>query len=544
MSSLDTECAILKRAIPSIPADPNNTACCGLVAKFMTCENGHITVVSYVWPHVWNTPGLPVLKGGMPDELGSLRNLKVMHFFGNELKGSIPDSYKNLKNLEDFNMFSNQLTGSIPSWIGEWESLWAFNIQRNFFTGSIPDSVGDLRKLKVLHIKENQLSGKIPDSIKALPELKNIILEINRFRGPFPLMNIPADQIETIFILSKFSGLRTLQENCFTDADIPAVYKARVATSNGKFNFTAQRDDCPPLPTIPPPPVTSTQERAISPSSQATESTSSTTLSSSTLALTTFMPFTLEPSEPPNISISLNGTGIITNTGAAANNSDLSAGSSSPNTGLIIGLAVGIALLLLVIGIGIWIIVARKKLQYSRKREGSFAAASVALQPPNTATDGLATSELFQHQQPQQVFYVPATTLPTHATTSERQHLNPSQTDYLRQHETIYRPMHQQRQMYHGRVQGNDVQIFVNPLEGKEKPSKLEKPPLISASEGTAANQKEAEAYFKSVDAKGLVDFETGVVNVGASRRPIPTPRGASLAYQEGDVPPPYLPQT
>ena len=85
--------------------------------------------------------GLPFfnLRGRLPETLGQLKRLRVLHLDHNYLTGPIPRSLTGLQELKAFTARSNDLTGSIPRRLGihkELEDFWLFF---NQLTGTIPE---------------------------------------------------------------------------------------------------------------------------------------------------------------------------------------------------------------------------------------------------------------------------------------------------------------------------------------------------------------------------------------------------------------------
>ena len=59
------------------------------------------------------------LTGMIPDELGNLKNLRVLVITANEIDGAIPEWLGDLSDLESLWLNGNQLSGPIPdrSWV-------------------------------------------------------------------------------------------------------------------------------------------------------------------------------------------------------------------------------------------------------------------------------------------------------------------------------------------------------------------------------------------------------------------------------------------
>ncbi|KAI4329347.1 hypothetical protein L6164_021621 [Bauhinia variegata] len=66
------------------------------------------------------------LHGPVPESLGRLPNLRVVHLDGNHLNGSIPKSLGDMKNLSELRLNDNKLSGSVP--FGR-EMVWRMKIK-------------------------------------------------------------------------------------------------------------------------------------------------------------------------------------------------------------------------------------------------------------------------------------------------------------------------------------------------------------------------------------------------------------------------------
>lgn len=84
-----------------------------------------------------------MLKGSIPDFLGSIYSLREIGFYGNQLSGTIPESVIKLPHLSSFNIQYNQFEGELPVSIvcNLMERRCNFNFNNNFFTGKIPEGI-------------------------------------------------------------------------------------------------------------------------------------------------------------------------------------------------------------------------------------------------------------------------------------------------------------------------------------------------------------------------------------------------------------------
>ena len=128
------------------------------------------------------------LRGAIPSSLGNLTQLQILALHENLLSGQIPAALGNLTELTYLTLHENRLTGSIPTTLGNLTNLTTeLNLSRNQLTGTIPDSLGNLTKLKKLYLFDNQLTGTIPAALGNLTNLTELHLQDNELRGPIPL---------------------------------------------------------------------------------------------------------------------------------------------------------------------------------------------------------------------------------------------------------------------------------------------------------------------------------------------------------------------
>ena len=78
--------------------------------------------------------------------------LAGLHMTYNNLKGTMPSELFTLKNLEILAISENELTGEIPSDIGMLTNLLEFYSYGNKLTGKIPSDIGLLTKMQILTV--------------------------------------------------------------------------------------------------------------------------------------------------------------------------------------------------------------------------------------------------------------------------------------------------------------------------------------------------------------------------------------------------------
>ncbi|XP_052875348.1 receptor kinase-like protein Xa21 [Gossypium arboreum] len=151
----------------------------------------------------------------IPDNLGNLRNLKILTVENNSLtssgmsflfslticrvlenflfcsnpfiSGELPRVVGNLSSsLELFSAYSCNIRGSIPSEIGNLSHLINIELGGNQLKGQIPTTIGGLEELKSLSLDDNKLEGSIPSKLCHLNKLAFLFLTNNKLSGPIP----------------------------------------------------------------------------------------------------------------------------------------------------------------------------------------------------------------------------------------------------------------------------------------------------------------------------------------------------------------------
>ena len=100
-------------------------------------------------------------------------------------------------------LINNQLTGEIPEELGSLTNLRVLNLQYNQLTGEIPAELGNLTILTiltilgVLYLNNNQLTGEIPAELGSLAGLERLFLGGNGLTGCIPggLREVPLNDL-------------------------------------------------------------------------------------------------------------------------------------------------------------------------------------------------------------------------------------------------------------------------------------------------------------------------------------------------------------
>ncbi|XP_059630664.1 LRR receptor-like serine/threonine-protein kinase EFR isoform X2 [Cornus florida] len=166
-------------------------------------------------------PGCQI-KGPIPAEIGSLKNMNRFDLSNNNVNGSIPSTIGGLESLQRLYLDGNKIEGLIPDEICHLHQLGELSLQGNNLLGQIPTCIGNLSHLQLLFLNSNNLSSAIPLSLWTLPNLLLLNLSSNSLGGYLPLEMRMSRVIESIDLslnliggnisqtIGTFQGLRSL----------------------------------------------------------------------------------------------------------------------------------------------------------------------------------------------------------------------------------------------------------------------------------------------------------------------------------------------
>ncbi|KAK8312557.1 hypothetical protein V6Z12_D01G050600 [Gossypium hirsutum] len=128
-----------------------------------------------------------LLSGQLPGLVGNLsRSLRRFDASFCNISGSIPSEIGNLSSLISIVLFDSKLTGTIPTTVGGLKELQSLSLENNKLEGSIPFELCHLNKLAFLFLTNNKLSGPIPACLGNLISLRNLFLGSNMFSSSIP----------------------------------------------------------------------------------------------------------------------------------------------------------------------------------------------------------------------------------------------------------------------------------------------------------------------------------------------------------------------
>lgn len=126
------------------------------------------------------------IKGGIPSQIGNLKNLYDISLKDNQLVGQIPSSVGTLPLLQRLDLSDNNLNGTIPGQICQLKYLNQLLLSRNQIYGSVPNCIGSIVSLRNLYLDSNNLNSSIPSSFWSLTNILDVNLSSNNFHGSMP----------------------------------------------------------------------------------------------------------------------------------------------------------------------------------------------------------------------------------------------------------------------------------------------------------------------------------------------------------------------
>ncbi|XP_051199650.1 uncharacterized protein [Lolium perenne] len=168
------------------------------------------------------------LTGEIPQDIGNLKNLRLLFLYTNQLTGTIPASIGMLPKLRDIRIFENKLSGELPQELGKYSPLGNLEVCNNNLSGPLPESLCANGSLYDIVAFNNSFSGELPKNLGDCVLLNNIMLYNNRFSGKFPAKIWSFPTLTTVMI----------QNNSFTGA-LPATISVnitRIEMGNNQFS--------------------------------------------------------------------------------------------------------------------------------------------------------------------------------------------------------------------------------------------------------------------------------------------------------------------
>ncbi|CAL9186293.1 unnamed protein product [Musa hybrid cultivar] len=125
------------------------------------------------------------LAGYLPDQLGLLADLALLHINSNRFCGTLPRSLRRLALLHELDVSNNRLAGPFPDVVLRLPSLKYLDLRFNEFEGAVPPQLFD-KDLDAIFINHNRFAFDIPDNIGNSP-----VSVIAEAANPAPMWVVP-----------------------------------------------------------------------------------------------------------------------------------------------------------------------------------------------------------------------------------------------------------------------------------------------------------------------------------------------------------------
>jgi Leucine-rich repeat (LRR) protein len=137
-----------------------------------------------------------------------LTNLIFLDLAWTGLGGKIPDSIGQLRKLEVLHLEHNNMSGELPTALSKCTSLRTISLRNNNFQGELAKvNFSTLSNLRALDLCSNNFTGTVPESIYSCSNLTALRLSVNKFHGQL------SKRIENL----KFLTFLSLTQNNFTN---------------------------------------------------------------------------------------------------------------------------------------------------------------------------------------------------------------------------------------------------------------------------------------------------------------------------------------
>ncbi|KAM7276674.1 hypothetical protein ACFE04_018540 [Oxalis oulophora] len=146
------------------------------------------------------------LAGYLPEELGYLADVALIHFNSNRFCGTVPHSFRKLNLLYELDLSNNRFAGPFPHVVLEMPSLKYLDLRFNEFEGKVPEALFN-KDLDAIFINNNRFSFALPENIGNSP-VSVIVLANNMFNGCLPpsLGKMLGNVRELILMNNKFQA--------------------------------------------------------------------------------------------------------------------------------------------------------------------------------------------------------------------------------------------------------------------------------------------------------------------------------------------------
>ncbi|KAL5864839.1 hypothetical protein ACOSQ3_002353 [Xanthoceras sorbifolium] len=146
------------------------------------------------------------IAGFLPEELGLLIDLSILHLNSNRFCGIVPQSLSNLTLLYEFDLSNNRFVGPFPHVVLSLPTLNYLDIRYNEFEGPLPPQLFS-KKLDAIFVNNNRFTSVIPKNI-GVNSASVLVIANNNFGGCLPpsIANLAETLEELLLINTSLSG--------------------------------------------------------------------------------------------------------------------------------------------------------------------------------------------------------------------------------------------------------------------------------------------------------------------------------------------------
>lgn len=161
------------------------------------------------------------IAGFLPNELGLLSDLSLLHLNSNRFCGIIPMTLRNLTLLHELDLSNNRFVGPFPLVVLSLPSLAFLDLRYNEFEGPLPPQLFN-RSFDAVFLNNNRFTSSIPPNLGQGFSASVLVFANNRFRGCLPesIVNFADTLEELVLINTSISGCLPQQ--------VGFLYKLRV----------------------------------------------------------------------------------------------------------------------------------------------------------------------------------------------------------------------------------------------------------------------------------------------------------------------------
>ncbi|CAI9089371.1 OLC1v1023936C1 [Oldenlandia corymbosa var. corymbosa] len=147
------------------------------------------------------------IAGFLPEELGLLSELGLLHLNSNRFCGILPQSFANLTLLFELDLSNNRFVGPFPTVVLSLPSLIYLDLRFNEFEGPLPPELFNKKGLDAVFVNNNRLTSVIPSTLGS-SSASVVVFANNKFGGCLPpsIANFANTLEELVLINTSLSG--------------------------------------------------------------------------------------------------------------------------------------------------------------------------------------------------------------------------------------------------------------------------------------------------------------------------------------------------